>query len=427
MRKIHVHYSLAMAAGLFLASPVIQPLSAATKVVGTCISGSQYATIQAAVTASAPGDTVKVCPGSYPEQVVITKSLTLTAAATTNANNPVITSPTGGVVANAVSLFDSAPVAAQILVHNAAGVTIKQIAVDGSNNGLSSCTDLAGIFFQNASGSVVYTATRNQMLGSGLTSCHAGRGIYIQSGYGSGGTATVSVMNNSVHGYQKTGIIADGDGTSAVISRNKVVGWGPTSANVQNGIQFSSGATGVASDNYVSNNVYTGFSSFGGAGILIYASTGVHVTDNIVGSTQLGVVTITDPSYATNGNPGGVGDHTVIQSNNISDTQTFDAIYVCSDNNTILSNTLTNSSESGVHLAAQCNSTVSGNLVSQNDINESCAAILESGTGNTISGNTYHNLSFFYHAGDTCSLAAPAVRGRFSVPTPPVQQLHVSP
>jgi hypothetical protein len=426
MRKTHVQYSLAIAAGIVLASLVTQPLLASTKIVGTCVSGNQFATIQAAVTASAAGDTVKVCPGNYPEQVVINKALTLVAAATTNADNPVITSPAGGVVANAVSLFDSAPIAAQILVHNATGVNIKQIAVDGSNNGLSSCTDLTGIFFQNASGSVANTATRNQMLGTGLTSCHAGRGIYIQSGYGSGGTATVSVASNSVHGYQKTGIIADGDGTVATISRNYVVGWGPTSANVQNGIQYSSGATGTASDNAVSNNVYTGPNSFGGSGILIYASTGVYVLYNDVVSTQLGVVTITDPSYGTNGNPGGLGDHTVIQSNHVSDTQTFDAIYVCSDNNTIQSNTLINSSESAIHLAAQCNSAVSGNLVTQNNINESCAGILESGTGNTISGNTSLNLSFLYHPGDTCSLATPALRGKLAIGAP-VQQLHVVP
>ena len=38
---------------------------------------AQYATINAAVTAANPGDTVEVCPGTYTEDVVITKALKL--------------------------------------------------------------------------------------------------------------------------------------------------------------------------------------------------------------------------------------------------------------------------------------------------------------------------------------------------------------
>jgi pectin methylesterase-like acyl-CoA thioesterase len=38
-----------------------------------------YQTIQAAVIAVPAGSTIEVCPGTYPEQVVISKPLTLTA------------------------------------------------------------------------------------------------------------------------------------------------------------------------------------------------------------------------------------------------------------------------------------------------------------------------------------------------------------
>ena len=433
MQKNHVQYSLAIPAGLFLASLVTQPLLAATRVVGGCISGKQYASIQAAVTASAAGDTIKVCPGNYPEQVVISKSLTLTGVSSgAGADNPVITAPASGVLPNATSLADGSQIAAQILVQGTTGVSIKQIAVDGSNNGISSCTDLAGILFQNASGSVSYTATRNQTLGGALGGCPSGQGIFIQSfsqsAYAStGGTATVSVTNNSVHDYQKTGIIADGDGTNATIQHNHVVGLGPISYNVQNGIQFSRGATGTASGNTIANDVYTGSNPYGASGILVYASENVSVLSNDVGSTQLGVATVTDPSSATAGNPGGLGDNTLIQSNRVTDTQTFDAVYVCSNSNTIQSNTLTHSSNSAVHLAMECSSTVSGNTVAQNDINEACAAVLESGAGNTITGNNDDNVAFIYQAGDTCSLATPAVQGRVASQAPRLQQLRVVP
>jgi hypothetical protein len=56
----------------------VYPLSASTYYVGTCKSGS-FATISAAVDSPsvAPGSTINVCPGTYQEQVIISKPLTL--------------------------------------------------------------------------------------------------------------------------------------------------------------------------------------------------------------------------------------------------------------------------------------------------------------------------------------------------------------
>ena len=38
---------------------------------------AKYTTIAAAVTAAAPGDMIEICPALYPEQLVISKPLTL--------------------------------------------------------------------------------------------------------------------------------------------------------------------------------------------------------------------------------------------------------------------------------------------------------------------------------------------------------------
>src|SRR5208283_915316 len=57
-----------------------------------------YQTIQAAVNAVPSGSTIEVCPGTYPEQVVISKPLTLTGAAS-NAE-VLIQIPAGGATGN---------------------------------------------------------------------------------------------------------------------------------------------------------------------------------------------------------------------------------------------------------------------------------------------------------------------------------------
>ncbi len=75
---------LSFSCGAALCSLFASTVSAATPTltVGTCLGASPYTTIQAAVTAAASGATVQVCPGAYPEQVTITKSLNLTGLLT---------------------------------------------------------------------------------------------------------------------------------------------------------------------------------------------------------------------------------------------------------------------------------------------------------------------------------------------------------
>jgi hemolysin type calcium-binding protein/parallel beta helix pectate lyase-like protein len=72
---------VAVAVGLFAASPAS---AATTRTVNddgvTGCPAATFATIQAAVTASADGDTIVVCPGTYPEQVNVNKQVTIRGA-----------------------------------------------------------------------------------------------------------------------------------------------------------------------------------------------------------------------------------------------------------------------------------------------------------------------------------------------------------
>jgi Right handed beta helix region len=397
-------------------------LSAATVYVGACgpAKATSYPTIQQAVNAVPAGSTILVCPGSYPEQVTITKNLNLSGVQSGTADSAVITSPPGGVVQNTDDLYTgySIPVAAQVLVQKAQSVNIANITVDGSNNLITGCApDLRGIYYQNASGSLIAVATRNQTLAAGLNGCQSGEGIFVQSGYGSTGPANVLVQGSSVHSFQKNGITGDGSETNLTVLNNYISGQGPTTGAAENGVQISDGAGGKVIGNSVIDNIWAPDTSSdtgdAASGILIYASEGIAVANNTVGTTQFGIVTVTDPTSPSPKNPNGTGDHTTITGNQVLNTQIFDAIDACSNGNTIESNSIANATESGIHLDSSCGNTGVNNMVKANFINESCAGVLVGATPNNISGNAFFNVVTTQLAGNSCP-ATPAVTAAVS-------------
>jgi hypothetical protein len=382
---------------------------AAAVVVGTCRTGTSFATIQAAVDAAPSGSTIDVCPGTYPEQVMIeAKTLTLVGVLSGTNDAAVLVPPAGGLIVNGTRIGGRA-VAAQIFVQDSTGVTISHLTVDGNGNALIGCnTSPIGIYFKNSSGRIIDSVARNQILDSHDQGCQVGLGIDVESNLGN---PAVTVSNNSVHNYQKNGITAGGPGTGGgpaiVITNNTVVGIGATPLIAQNGIQIGFGATGKVAGNTVAGDIYSGPAAAAGTGILIFASTGITVSGNSVQSTQFGIATVTD-------SVDGPADNAIITSNHIAGTQEFDAIDLCSNGNTAHSNSIYGSqAESGIHLDDQCpgpGSTTSGlnNSAANNTINEPCAGILlGSSAPNTIGPNTFFNVTHTTLAGNSCP-AAPA-------------------
>jgi hypothetical protein len=409
------------AMSLALAASMSQNLFASSSTVGLCAGpGMHYTTIGAAVAAAQPGTTIDVCPGNYPEQVMISKSLKLIGIQSGKSDAAVVTSPAGGVVANGTEI-DGFPVAAQIFVQNAIGVTISHLTVDGSNNGLSGCgTDLVGIYYQNSSGTITDNAVRNQVLDPADFGCQDGLAVNIES---TTGNPAVTVSDNSVRNYDKNGITADGlgggsPGPNVTISGNTVIGVGATAGIAQNGIQVGFGATATITGNYVADDIYTGPSA-GSCGILIYASTDVKVSGNTVESTQLAIATASDPTY-------GPADGASITSNHIGGTQNYDAIDLCSNGNIAKSNIIYGSAESGVHADDECPSgTGNNNTITNNTINEACAGILLGGTGNTFTPNTLLNVINRTLTGDSCT--PPTMASLKAGPAGKPQSLRPSP
>ncbi|HWZ81618.1 MAG TPA: right-handed parallel beta-helix repeat-containing protein [Terriglobales bacterium] len=350
-----------------------------------------YPTIQQAVNAVTAGSLIEVCPGPYPEQVVVNKNVTLKGIAAANQGAAIITSPAGGLVQNTASLATGNPIAAQLLVQApATAVTITNITVDGNNSQIATCgLNPIGIYFQNASGTITRVAVLNSTPSPGFEGCQTGLGIFAQSGGGGGSVVTIS--SNHVEGYAKNGITGNEGGTNVTITGNSVIGVGPTTGAAQNSIQIGFGAAGNITKNTVGSDVWSpdniGDPGDAAAGILVYASAGVNITSNNVSDTQFGIAVVSDPNF-------GNANNSLVTKNTVSATHIFDGIDLCSNGNTVNTNIVNGSDEAGIHVDDSCTGSATGNQVTKNTINSACAGILigPGATGNTTAPNTYYNV-----------------------------------
>jgi hypothetical protein len=358
-----------------------------------------FTTIQSAVNSVPAGGTVFICPGVYPEQVAIGKKITLQGVASSTQAEAIVVPPVGGMMPNATDLVTGNPIAAQIVV-TAATVTINNLSVDGTGNGISGCSpDLRGILYQNSSGTIDHVAVRNEIPGGVSGSCSSGgEGIFVQS---LTGIAKVTVETSSVHNYNTNGITGNGPGTNLTASGNYVQGSGVVSGGpVQNGIQLGYGAKGKITLNTVSENIYENATPTA-ANILLYdtaENSSIAVTNNILSNSQLPL------ALETLGDDGpNLGDGVTVTGNKIFGAL-GDAIDVCTNGNAINTNTIFGSTQSAVHFDTSCGlyfggSTGTGNNATKNTFVESaCAGILDDtgGAGGNITSpaNTTYVVPF---------------------------------
>ena len=231
-------------------------LAVSTFYVGTCKIGA-FGTIQAAVNSDTvpAGSVINVCPGNYPEQVVMSKSLTLQGIFNSNSSQAVIAVPSGGLTTTS-SLALGGTVAAQVEVI-AATVNITNITVDGTATS-TNCpsANYVGIFYAGgSSGTVNQVETRNQTCNGG------GTGIVVENGAGT--ALSVTIENSNVNNFSSAGIWACSNQNpstlTALIKGNFITG-GPdgvvTTCNSGEG-----GITNVAGS--VSGNIISAITNVG--------------------------------------------------------------------------------------------------------------------------------------------------------------------
>ena len=307
-------------------------------VVGTCVAGTQYSTIQTAVNAASSGSTIKVCPGGYQEQVVIEKPLTLAGITSGGAEGAWVLPPIGGWA----STDPTSTYTPQILVKNTTGVTISNLIVDAANNNAQCGMHLTGILFHNASGTVNKAAVRNQLTINSAIQC-IGYGLVATVDNQQAQTVTVENSDFRNNGYES--LVAWGPGLTVNSTGNFITG-GENSQIGGIGIAYVAGATGTVQGNTVTNEIYI----YGSAGPALSNATGIAVdcasatvTGNVLTNTQLGIYVGCSAVNATS------GISTVTQ-NKILYTKVADGIYVSSSGNSITKNTVVAAASSGIHL-----------------------------------------------------------------------------
>jgi hypothetical protein len=328
--------------------------------VGTCEPALQsFSTISDAVTSSRvpAGSIVEVCPGTYPEQVIISKALTLQGITSGNSNQVIITVPAAGLV------LDAEGFAVQVEV-TAGPVNITNITVDGKGNNAGDTTILVGIFYNSGSSGVIRDVTTRNQLNFGL-----GFGILAIDRTSA---EAVTIENCSVHDFDQQGIQVGGFFTVTVKANH---------VNASNATTMVFGIviqSPVSATDSVTGNEVTGPGPLVESEGIVVEDASATISDNTVTNWEFGLLDFDGAKYT---------------SNTVRNTGT--GVSLQGDDATVKSNTVT---QATIGIEFQCNP----GTVNSNTINDAAIGIDDVRSG-LSSANTYFNVS---QIRTTCSSAA---------------------
>lgn len=270
-----------------------------------------YATIQAAVNAAAPGSTVRVEPGTYTEQLVIDKDLTLTGA---GADGTVVKAP-ATLTPFAVDLPTGQTVSAIVKIGHGAQVRMSGFTMTGP----TPCGSVSGVVALQAA-DLQLSDSRVSDLQPDPATCPAAQAIghavvfglppRIQAEGTHGSTASGRVTHVAIHDYQSVGIdIAgplDGPPSRVTVADNTVSG-GAELATEQLGIVVDFGAVARVAGNTVADGVCTipgcgpdPINQVQSMGILVLgAPAGTTVAGNHISGNDVGVYQIASRNCCT--------------------------------------------------------------------------------------------------------------------------------
>jgi len=219
---------------------------------------TDYATVQAAISAAAPGDVIQMCTKTFNERVVIDKSLTLEGK--TSAKENYVLNGTGLGIGDGIHIND-----------NVTGVTIRNLTVQnftGANgnsdaaiyanagNNMLTVDNVALLNNPTASGFYANGPISNVSITNSTLTDNGGsaRGIVIWNGFKQNITITGNTLtNNTCCGIE----LQDGTASNVVVSNNTIdVGTGDNAIGLL-------GLNNSVGNNLIQGNIITGGGRFG--------------------------------------------------------------------------------------------------------------------------------------------------------------------
>src|SRR5439155_19991224 len=222
---------------------------------GTSCENPGYQKIQDAVNAAAAGDRINVCPGTYSEQVTIAQdNIQLRAVRRWDA---VIKAPL-----IMVPYSVNNPKFVIVRIAGAHNVTILAFTITGPGPGYCGSLHYGVRVDHDGSANILgnhITDIRDQETAGELSGCQNGMGVVVGGHFNDlvFSTGSARIEGNLVENYQKNGVVVGGSGSNAVITSNRVFGFGPTASLAQNGIEVLQDATAEVKHNFSSGHIYT--------------------------------------------------------------------------------------------------------------------------------------------------------------------------
>ena len=354
------------------------PAFSATVVVGTCMPNKvSYDSLADAVQGVPAGSTIQVCPGSYAEQVVIDKSLTLKGIASGNGAYPVIVPPAGGLAIIPSAFGDD--FAAQVVVEGGVTVVITGLALDATGFSLPNCfPSIAGISVVDSSATLTNLAIKNQRE-TGPPPCPSAAGVGVVAMNDTAVAQTIKVQDSTFVNID-TGFWSLGAANTSIITNNSFAG---------NPASIGSAILIVSGNGSVQGNTITDF-TFPPAGLdlnnisegigILLETCGGTVANNHVSNSRFGILLWTISDCPTAG--------LSITGNDVSGASVV-GIEVNKPNGLVQGNDI-RTSLNAIRLGGFAN----GNTIQNNTINDAaCAAFSSNPTAgaNTLLNNKVFN------------------------------------
>ena len=283
-------------------------------------------TIQGAVDASAAGDTIVVCPGTYVEQVTVPADkdrLTLVSSARRQA---IIKAPaTSNATYNRLRPD-------LVRVEGAENVSFASFTITGPLADDQFCNDKLNanvrILGGGSANLVDNRITQAKPTAAALLGCQNGFGVQIGR-QAENDSATGRLYFNEIDDYAKGGVYVDGAGSTLIAAGNIVRGpdqsQNPAGVAIAatNGVQISRNASAQLDHNRVIDNVFPGFAT-----VEAGQASGILLFDNVDSEIRLrdNVVQNNDANLALYNS-----DRGVFEDNSLLDAVAYDGLYADAD------------------------------------------------------------------------------------------------